>query len=276
MKGSISQRKIEANRRNAQKSTGPTSLEGKARCAQNARIHGILAGEVVVRHGDGAEKASDFAQLVTDLHAQLRPQDAIEHVLVDRIAACYWRLRRAQRYEVGAVREGLDSCKTALDEPGPNVKEHYAGVRKLEMALAIEKHLNQEPAERRQALGDQSPEVALNASTNDLDHRPGDGSDPSVKEPPAQESEDRFAKMEEAIREYKGLTEHVEKQDALAESRRPLLAALPSDEQLNRLIRYESMLDRQLHRALAELRRRRKWNDPLSSEKLDQTDPERT
>ena len=226
--------------------------------------------------GDGAEKASDFAQLVADLHAQLKPQDAVEHVLVDRIAACYWRLRRAQRYEVGAVREGLDSCKTALDEPGPNVKEHYAGVRKLEMALAIEKHLDREPAARRQALGIQSPTVALKSSTDDLDHRPGDGSDPSVKEPPAQESEDRFAKMEEAIREYKGLTEHAEKQDALAESRRPLLAALPSDEQLNRLIRYESMLDRQLHRALSELRRRRKWNASLSSEEHDATDSQKS
>jgi hypothetical protein len=114
--------------------------------------------------------------------------------------------------------------------------------------------------------------VALNASTDELDHRPSDGSDPSVKEPPAQESEDRFAKMEEAIREYKGLTEQAEKQDALAESRRPLLAALPSDEQLNRLIRYESMLDRQLHRALSELRRRRSWN-PLQPPEDADTNP---
>ena len=272
MKEACSQRKIEANRRNAQKSTGPRTTAGKVQARLNAITHGILAKEAVVMDGDGVENAADFAQLVTDLHAQLRPQDAVEHVLVDRIAACYWRLRRAQRYEVGAVREGLDDCRSTSAEPGPNVKEHYAGVRKLEMALAIEKHLDQEPAERRQALGAQSPEVALNASTDELDHRPSDGSDPSVKEPPAQESEDRFAKMEEAIREYKGLTEQAEKQDALAESRRPLLAALPSDEQLNRLIRYESMLDRQLHRALSELRRRRSWN-PLQPPEDADTNP---
>jgi hypothetical protein len=76
--------------------------------------------------------------------------------------------------------------------------------------------------------------------------------------PATGESEDRFARAEAAIREYQGLTEYAEEQDALADSRRPFLAALPADEPLNRLIRYETMLDRQLHRALAELRHRRR------------------
>src|SRR3989304_504944 len=97
-----------------------------ARSAQNARSHGILPKEVVVRDGDGRESTIEFETLVQSLHEQLKPQDAIEHVLVDRVAACYWRLRRAQRYEVGAVREGLDSCITPLDEPGPNMKKHNA------------------------------------------------------------------------------------------------------------------------------------------------------
>jgi hypothetical protein len=38
------------------------------------------------------------------------------------------------------------------------------------------------------------------------------------------------------------------------------MAAQPSNEPLNRLIRYEAMLDRQIHRALSELRRQRSWN----------------
>ena len=41
-----------ANKKNAQKSTGPKTPEGKARCGQNPRKHGILAEEVVVKGGD--------------------------------------------------------------------------------------------------------------------------------------------------------------------------------------------------------------------------------
>ena len=85
-----------ANRANAQNSTGPRTPEGKARRAQNACKHGILARQVVVADVDGAG-VTEFEQLVTSLHAQFQPRDAIEHVLVDRIASCYWRLRRAQR-----------------------------------------------------------------------------------------------------------------------------------------------------------------------------------
>jgi hypothetical protein len=241
-----SERKRLSNLANAKNSTGPKTPEGMSRSAQNARKHGILSKEVVVNGGDGRESAVDFERLIESLHAQSLPQDAIEHLLIDRVAACYWRLRRAQRYEVGAVREGLDDCKTPLDGPGPNMKKHNASVRKLEMMLAIERHVHQEPTKGRQ---DSTP-------TDGSDQQAGDGSDPSLSNPATGESEDRFAKAEEAIHEYEGMTEYAEQQDALADSRRPLLAALPADEPLNRLIRYETMLDRQLHRALSELRRR--------------------
>ena len=39
----ISKRKIEANRRNATRSTGPLSAAGKSRAAQNARRHGFAS-----------------------------------------------------------------------------------------------------------------------------------------------------------------------------------------------------------------------------------------
>jgi hypothetical protein len=139
------------------------------------------------------------------------------------------------------------------------MKKHKASVRKLEMVLAIERHVHQEPNKGRQ-----DP-----ARTDGSDQQAGDGSDPSLSNSATGESEDRFAKAEEAIHEYEGMTEHAEQQDALADSRRPLLAALPADEPLNRLIRYESMLDRQLHRALSELRRRRSLNPLPPSEDAD-------
>jgi len=263
-------------------------------------LHGILSKEVVVKGGDGRESTAEFETLVQSLHEQLKPQDAIERLLVDRVAACYWRLRRAQRFEIGAVREGLDDCKTPLDGPGPNMKKHEATVRHWQMMLAIERHVHQAPVKGRRNPGTRNAEKAHNAGMEisasenpftlpsppieerglgtqpKLDQQASDGCDPALSNPAIGESEDRFAKAEEAIHEYEGMTEYAEQQDALADSRRPFLAALPADEPLNRLIRYETMLDRQLHRALSELRRRRQWNDSHLPEKPDGTDSEKT
>lgn len=260
MKGSISQRKLEANRRNAQKSTGPRTTEGKVRARLNAVTHGILAKEAVVMKGDGAEEASEFAELVENLYTQLQPQDAVEQILIDRVAACYWRLRRAQRYEVGAVREGLDDCKTPLEGPGPNMKKHESTVRHWQMMLDIKRHVHQESLMGIQIPGVRGIRETPSAATDMLDHQASGGSDPAFSNPATGTSEDRFAQAEAAIREYESLTELAELKDAQADSRRPFLAALPADEPLNRLIRYETMLDRQLHRALSELRHRRALN----------------
>jgi len=46
--------------------------------------------------------------------------------------------------------------------------------------------------------------------------------------------------------------------EALRQTRHPLIAALPDRDALLRVVRYENRLDRQIHCALAELRRRRK------------------
>ena len=53
MKRPVSKASLAANRRNARKSTGPKTPEGKARARQNALKHGLLAREVVVSDGDG-------------------------------------------------------------------------------------------------------------------------------------------------------------------------------------------------------------------------------
>src|SRR4029079_7131658 len=53
-------RQIEANRRNAQKSTGPTSVTGKAASSMNALKSGIHAKSLVLP----SEKLADLEQLI--------------------------------------------------------------------------------------------------------------------------------------------------------------------------------------------------------------------
>ena len=58
------QRQIEANRRNAQKSTGPTSVTGKAASSMNALKTGIHAKSLVLP----SEKLADLEQLIDDYY----------------------------------------------------------------------------------------------------------------------------------------------------------------------------------------------------------------
>ncbi|MEO6435152.1 MAG: hypothetical protein ABIP55_05265 [Tepidisphaeraceae bacterium] len=85
-------RQFRANRRNASKSTGPRTPEGKKRSSGNAITHGLFCGHVVLP----GEDARLFLRLRNDFIRRLRPQDLLELSLVDRIAAAQWKLDRVQ------------------------------------------------------------------------------------------------------------------------------------------------------------------------------------
>ena len=100
---------IAANRRNAARSTGPVTLEGKAVSALNATRHGILARtSILVSRGEDAES---FEALRESLHLELQPEGKVEELLVERLVSLVWRLRRLHAAEVGifdAAREHLE------------------------------------------------------------------------------------------------------------------------------------------------------------------------
>lgn len=105
----VSEKQMIANRQNALKSTGPNTADGKALTARNSLKHGLLAEEVVITQGEGAEDKEQFKALLTDLVTHFSPVGPLEEILVEKIAACYWRQRRASRYEVGILRQKLDT-----------------------------------------------------------------------------------------------------------------------------------------------------------------------
>ena len=104
----VSSKQLEANRKNAQQG-GVKTLEGKAIVKYNALKHGLLAKEVVITTGDGAESQEEFNTLLEDLKAQINPMGTLEEMLVEKVAVAYWRLRRVYRYEVGLIRQQLDN-----------------------------------------------------------------------------------------------------------------------------------------------------------------------
>jgi hypothetical protein len=90
-------KQIEANRGNAQKSTGPVTEEGKLRSRRNAVRHGLTA-ETVIGALEDAEDYRTFEQIIM---ADYDAQSAVERELVLRLASVLWRLRRATTMETG-------------------------------------------------------------------------------------------------------------------------------------------------------------------------------
>ena len=106
-------KQIEANQRNALVSTGPVTPEGKALVSQNAVKHGIFARDLIITSGDGKEDQQEYNELLDGLIVSLAPSGQMECLLVEKIAADYWRLRRVLRFETGSIRKQLD---TAIDD----------------------------------------------------------------------------------------------------------------------------------------------------------------
>jgi hypothetical protein len=100
-------KQIEANRRNALKSTGPTTLEGKERSRRNALRHGLTAETVIATLEDAEDYQAFEAAVIADYDAE----SAVERELVLRLASVLWRLRRATGIETTLL-------ESVIAEPG--------------------------------------------------------------------------------------------------------------------------------------------------------------
>src|SRR5215469_14046703 len=86
-------RKAEANRRNAQKSTGPRSTAGKGRARLNAMRHGIYASPAVLP----GEDAGQHRAIIEGIYHQYQPEGPIEATIVNQIASAVIELNRLMR-----------------------------------------------------------------------------------------------------------------------------------------------------------------------------------
>ncbi len=97
-----------ANRRNAQKSTGPRTDEGKAAVSQNALRHGLTASRDII----SSESQDQFDLYRDQLLAELNPAGPVESMLAERIVALSWRLKRIGRIQNQAF-DALNADNTA-------------------------------------------------------------------------------------------------------------------------------------------------------------------
>jgi len=158
------QKQINANRRNAQKSTGPRTPEGKARVRFNALKHGMLAKSIILPGKENFESREEFDFLLQSLFDDLQPVGMIEQTLVEKVAVAYWRLQRALRAEAATIH---DYCKFRRDidphlsaDPGiPNdydirLQTRYEGPIERQFNRALDRLLD---LQRRRHATDPTP-----------------------------------------------------------------------------------------------------------------------
>ncbi|MGH8580551.1 MAG: hypothetical protein ACREVK_10700 [Gammaproteobacteria bacterium] len=260
MTKSTSMMQLEANRKNAEKSTGPKTPEGKLAVACNAVKHGLFARQLILSDEDPAE----YQALVDGLQDALSPVGALEYALVERIAVTLWRQRRLVRAETAAIelkRQDREIAKSVSNALGLGA---YSNEAIKEDDLNGVDHENLEWC--RSVMAEYE---ALNApALTDLDQLKKDA--PLTFGQLESDAEEELQSIPDYLADGDGLQEYLAElnryccnQIARAEQQPMILAvaelvrshrAVLSGEALDTLAKYQVMLDNDLYKALKALR----------------------
>ena len=285
----ISKKQLEANKKNAKKG-GVKTEEGKEVVKYNALKHGLLAKEVVITVGEGAEDPEEFNRLLEDLRVELIPEGTLEEMLVEKIAVAYWRLRRAYKYEVGLVRDKID---TASDDYYRT--KNWEGKRPNKLPEEIENEIERQQTQIDYWEKDHTELIKMHKSgkTTLKDIYDWDVnweffqetaavvlSDERLKheQVPPQEVHERMVTeggwtdeqiwkrlieiCVERVSFYKQRIVELERKrerNALKLQVIKRLGNIPTKDELDRLLRYESTIERQLYKALNQLERMQRF-----------------
>ncbi|MEO8660644.1 MAG: hypothetical protein ABI693_19395 [Bryobacteraceae bacterium] len=108
-----SEKQNEANRTNAQHSTGPKTENGKANSARNALSHGLTSKDLCV----APNQKEEFEAIQSAFHEDLDPTTAMEFALFNQIVSSHWRLLRCDRAEAALLDRLTDPNIDPLLQP---------------------------------------------------------------------------------------------------------------------------------------------------------------
>jgi hypothetical protein len=258
----VSIRKREANSRNALKSTGPRTLKGKTYSRRNAIKHGLFARQDWSFTAFG-ENPEEYEKILSGLRAEYQPVGTPEELEVEYIAICWWKRKRAWRYENATNNVALRDiwtenlprqvlCSEYLGSQEHNVIRQLRNAKKeIEDAEGISEDLKQ------RILEAVTPKFKSIWSLAEKEVRE------SLSTPPWSE---RFAKLSLSRRSsllaLKTLAAVVGFLEKLADDRAAGVYEsavaehlLPHEDDLRKLLRYGAAIDRNLDRALDRLER---------------------
>lgn len=272
MNENTSSKHLDANRRNAQKSTGPKTPEGRAVSKMNALKHGILSKEVLVRGLNINESSRDLNALHERFWQELNPAGPVEEMLVDQIVTTHWRLRRALTAESGEIALSVDEghwkrrFKPELfslqlkiaDDPMLALQDSALGNSNLATVLSelrerVEKEGELTEAAIKSAFGqpniysDRFEKLRLRLSQN------SNGADEAIRR--EENKKQALSFIDRELTTVRWLQNECAKREAAEEEARQAAAVLPSMEVLEKILRYETKLERQMYRAMSQLER---------------------
>jgi len=121
----LTPKKLAANRANAQLSRGPITFDGLIRVRDSNIKHGAYAqdGEEALRAL--GEDPEDFAALLESLKASWQPANALEDLLVKRLARAVWRTERNDRLQESVAVRLVSEMTIHVDNMVANVCAQY-------------------------------------------------------------------------------------------------------------------------------------------------------
>ena len=265
----VSPRKLAANRRNALKSTGPKTADGKAYSRRNAITHGIFFNRVTDFEAL-EEDPREYDGLLTGLWDQYQPIGKAEEIEVERIAICCWRLKRVWRYENAVNLAARRDCvRTELDYQQPYCEE----LDRQEQAVILQLQAAKKEIEETGAVSQEVKQRIF--STMPLMEKLWSAFDKKAPE---------WVKVPEVSRAFRTPQSRAQAiamypvRMAMA-CIEPLSArrwtnewetaigqqAIPNSDVVDKILRYETTIERSLHRAQDRLERlqRRRRGEPV-------------
>jgi hypothetical protein len=115
----ISQRQLDANRRNAQLSTGPRTPEGRAAVRSNALRHGLTAKIAVLDN----ENPEHFQEMLDAFQAEHQPVGPTEDLLVHQMVMSAWRLQRLRAIETSLFNLRMRALKPDMERELSKITE---------------------------------------------------------------------------------------------------------------------------------------------------------
>jgi hypothetical protein len=158
---------LNANRLNAQRSTGPRTEAGKAASRFNALQFGIEARSLVIPGEDPAE----LAALALEYHQQFDPADALERFLVDTLVRDDWNRRRYTRIEAQVLQLSLAGPDAAAASPldaitgkaAQLIYRRLASAERSYFRALKELHRAQRERKAREAQAEETPAPAVSS-----------------------------------------------------------------------------------------------------------------
>jgi hypothetical protein len=129
---------IDANRRNAQKSTGPKTPEGKAKSRRNGLQHGLTAKTCMLAD----EEPDGLLDLLAEIREKFDPQDTDEDFLIERMAKARFKYNRIMPIEAAIynLRLSVDQAPKEITEAhGENGQRGWAYMRDANGGNALSK-----------------------------------------------------------------------------------------------------------------------------------------